>query len=199
MTNERRIGISMRIVQAVGYAEPRDALSQEWASLMARALPGTPWLPIPNLGADAVVAFCANWKLNGLIVSGGDDIGQTPLRDSTERALLDWAERHDVPTLGVCRGMQLMCERAGVSLVGVHGHVRARHALIGERSGEVNSFHAWAPERCPAGFRPVAHAADGVLEAIAHDTLRWEGWMWHPEREASPDALDVQGLKRIFE
>lgn len=199
MKNDRRIGISMRIVQAVGYAETRDALSQEWARLMAQALPDTPWLPIPNLGAESVVAFCKDWKLNGLILSGGDDIGQSPLRDSTEHALLDWAEQYDVPTLGVCRGMQLMCARSGAVLVEVQGHVRTRHALLGERKGEVNSFHAWAPDRCPSGFRSTAHSTDGVLEAVAHDTLPWEGWMWHPEREASPDALDVQGLKRIFE
>ncbi|AYD67204.1 gamma-glutamyl-gamma-aminobutyrate hydrolase [Achromobacter sp. B7] len=199
MKSDRRIGISMRVVQATGYAEPRDALSQQWAGFMAQALPGTRWLPIPNLGAQAVSVFCAQWELNGLILSGGDDIGHSHVRDETELELLEWAERHDAPVLGICRGMQLMCMRAGAELVPVQGHVRTRHVLSGERSGEVNSFHAWAPDRCPMGFRPLANAPDGVLEAVAHGTLRWEGWMWHPERETLIDQLDAQRLQRIFE
>lgn len=199
MKNDRRIGISMRIVQAAGYIEPRDALSQQWAGFMAQALPNARWLPIPNLGAQAVTRFCTQWDLNGLILSGGDDIGHSPVRDDTELALLDWAERQQAPVLGVCRGMQLMCLQAGAELVPVQGHVCTRHVVSGERSGEVNSFHAWAPDRCPPGFRLLAHAPDGVLEAVAHDTMRWEGWMWHPERESSIDEQDVQRLQRIFE
>jgi len=199
MKNDRRIGISMRIVQAAGYVEPRDALSQQWAGFMAQVLPEAHWLPIPNLGGQKMATFCTQWDLNGLILSGGDDIGHSPVRDESELALLDWAEQRHAPVLGICRGMQLMCLRAGVEVIPVQGHVRTRHVLSGERGGEVNSFHAWAPDRCPPGFRPLAHAPDGALEAVAHDTLRWEGWMWHPERETLVDKLDVQRLQRIFE
>lgn len=199
MRNDRRIGISMRIVQAHGYVDPRDALSQEWARFIAQALPGVPWLPIPNLGSANVATFCEQWKLNGLILSGGDDIGHSPVRDQTERALLDWAESNALPVLGICRGMQLMCHRAGSSLVEVQQHVRTRHTLSGELSGEVNSFHALAPDRCPPGFRALAYAPDGALEAVAHASLRWEGWMWHPERELPMNKADVERLRRIFE
>lgn len=199
MKNERRIGVSMRVVQADGYHEPRDALSQQWPAFLAQALPGVAWLPVPNVGADRAAAFCDQWGLNALILTGGDDPGAHALRDETELALLDWAQRHKAPVLGVCRGMQLMCQRAGVTLVPVQGHVRTRHFLRGERSGEVNSFHAWAPGACPPGFRALAHSGDGALEAIAHDVLKWEGWMWHPEREDAMDALDALRLRRLFE
>lgn len=199
MKNDRRIGVSMRVVPAVGYHEPRDALSQQWPGFLALALGGIPWVPVPNLGAGPVEAFCDQWQLNALILTGGDDPGVYPLRDETELALLDWAERKSAPVLGICRGMQLMCQRAGVALIPVQGHVRTRHILNGERGGEVNSFHAWSPAACPPGFRALAHSGDGALEAIAHDILKWEGWMWHPEREDAMDLTDAHRLRRLFE
>lgn len=80
-----KIGVSTRIVAAQGYSEDRDALAQVWGSFLATALPDALWLPIPNLGADRTVQYCADWGLDRLILSGGDDIGITPLRDVTEK------------------------------------------------------------------------------------------------------------------
>jgi len=47
----------------------------------------------------------------------------------------------------------------------------------------VNSFHQWALCGLPAGYQLLAHSADGTIEAIRHQQLRWLGIMWHPERE----------------
>lgn len=195
----RRIGLTMRTQQAEGYHEPRDALAQAWAGFLAVALPGVQWMYVPSLGAAASAAYCEAWGLNGLILTGGEDIGTSPLRDETERSLLAWAGQADLPVLGICRGLQMMVHLAGVELDHVANHVRARHKLAGSFAHEVNSYHTLRPRECPAGYHVLATAPDGSIEAIRHDSLPWEGWMWHPEREADFAAADIEATRRIFQ
>ena len=193
-----RIGVTSRIVEAQGYREARDALAHDWAVFLAAALPGEAWKQLPNLGGEHIVPYCEQWEIDRLILSGGEDIGVSALRDQTELRLLDWAEARGVPVLGICRGMQLIAHRAGTGLIPVAAHVATTHAVTGARTGVVNSFHRLAPAACPEGYRVMAWAEDGSIEAIAHRSLRWEGWMWHPERCLQPAPLDVTGIRRVF-
>ncbi len=95
----RRIGITMRVVEAEMHPELRDALAHDWTSYMDFALPGMNWMPVPNLGGD-VVKFIDAWQLDGLILSGGNDIGENSLRDTTERLLLEYFIENGKPVLG---------------------------------------------------------------------------------------------------
>ncbi len=122
--NDLRIGITMRVLQAEGYSEPRDALSQEWSGFLSAALPNAAWLPLPNLGAGHIRAYCEKWCINRLILSGGEDVGVSRIRDETEFDLLGWAKERAVPVLGICRGMQMMSMGAGIDLKPVTNHVR---------------------------------------------------------------------------
>ncbi|MDP9240769.1 MAG: gamma-glutamyl-gamma-aminobutyrate hydrolase family protein, partial [Actinomycetota bacterium] len=77
-------------------------------------------------GADAVVA-----ALDGLVLAGGSDVDPAlygaesdphteqarPLRDAGEQALLRAAMLADLPTLGICRGMQMMVVTNGGWLI----------------------------------------------------------------------------------
>ena len=77
------------------------------------------------------VAAVVVGRIDGLVVSGGADVdparyGEEPHpstaswredRDAWETALLRAADEAGLPTLGVCRGMQLMAVAAGGSLV----------------------------------------------------------------------------------
>jgi putative glutamine amidotransferase len=118
-----------------------------------------------------------------VILSGGGDVGDDPERDFTERGLLEYARVNRLPLLGICRGMQVMGVNAGGKLIRVARHVGGRHQISGEMTGEVNSFHEKALSSCPPDYRETSRSEDGVLEAIRHRILPWEGWMWHPERE----------------
>ncbi len=55
--------------------------------------------------------------LDGLILAGGADYGENPLRDEFEIALGLAALDADLPLLGVCRGMQLMNIARGGTLI----------------------------------------------------------------------------------
>jgi gamma-glutamyl-gamma-aminobutyrate hydrolase PuuD len=193
-----RIGVTMRVVQAHGYHEPRDALAQGWSDFLVAALDNPLWIALPNLGANSIGDYCAAWGINRLILSGGENIGDAPLRDETENALLAWARKHKTPVLGICRGMQVMSSFMGSPLRPVDGHVRQRHHLSGEITHEVNSFHAYGLATCPDGFKVIARSKDGEIEAISNAELRWEGWMWHPEREALFAPADIDRLQKLF-
>jgi putative glutamine amidotransferase len=193
-----RIGVTMRVLAAQGYYEPRDALAQDWANFLGAALPEAAWLPVPNLGANMVRAYCEKWGINRLILTGGEDIGVSAIRDETEQDLFIWAKERSVPILGVCRGMQMMAIFAGATLKPVTGHVCTRHILQGDFAHEVNSFHNYGLTECPPGFEVSATTEDSGIEAMRNTELNWEGWMWHPERERPFQLADIEQLRRMF-
>jgi putative glutamine amidotransferase len=131
----------------------------------------------------------------------------SPERDAFEIALLRGALERGLPTLAICRGMQILNVALGGDL---HVHLpdvvgervvhrssqteAAAHAVrvaaesrLAERLGAtelpaVPSWHHQAIDRLGAGLRPVAWAADDVIEAVE---LRGEAQLvavqWHPE------------------
>ena len=211
MRNELRVGLTMREVPAQGYDEPRDALARVWGAFMRAAVPEAAWLPIPNLGADSAPLFCDQWGINALILTGGEDIGVSPARDETERALWRHFLRDDRPILGVCRGLQLMWTELGGEIENKAGHIAVRHRIryrdeasldIKEGTGDVNSFHGLSLCDSTDSLRePVvvfARADDGSAEGVRLRNGRMAGVMWHPEREESASAVDVSLVRRLF-
>lgn len=204
----RRLGVTMRISEDQGHGELRDALAQDWAAFIGVALPEWQWLPIPNLG-EAAAEYAQAWELDGLIFSGGDDIGRHPARDSTEAALFGWARKHDLPLLGVCRGLQSIQVSLGGVLAPCDQHVGRRHAVrflpltelgVAPCVEEVNSFHRFGIP-CGAladGLRAFAVTDDGWVEAAMSAHGRVAGIMWHPEREQPARPRDVGIVRRLF-
>lgn len=221
MTLTRRIGISMRVVRSE-YGETRDALARDWPVLLeklGRVHACAPeWFLLPNMGEDCV-SLARRYGVQGLLLTGGDDIGATPDRDATEQALLQWAAEERLPVLGVCRGAQMLARHAKAELTRVQRerHVAARHAvewrsadaqasfwqqaLPGQGNAEVNSYHNWGlfPEGCPDCLRITAVCPeDGSIEAFCHAALPWLGIFWHPEREKTPCDPDMTILYNLF-
>ncbi len=200
------VAVSQRVDRYPDRNETRDALDQRLITFLAVA--GFIPVPVPNglykalpdcrCDHEALDSWLAAVKPEAFVLSGGNDIGQCPERDLTEGWLLDRTSQHQMPLLGICRGMQMMAHWAGVDLCSVQGHVRTRHCLAGEIAGEVNSYHGFSLATCPAGFEVLARSEDGEIEAIRHQSLPWEGWMWHPEREENFAARDVQRIKALF-
>ena len=194
--------VTQRIDLIGDYGEYRDALDQRFTIWLAEV--GFTPVPVPNTLTRAQLnSWIEKIGPGALLLSGGNDLGQYPDRDRTEGDLLDWAENHRIPVLGICRGMQFMIKWSGGELVEVTHHVGIRHSLekIMDQEilpDEVNSYHNWGLRDCPSQFRVMARTEDGVIEAIRHDSLPWEGWMWHPERENPFIKEDLDRIKQLF-
>lgn len=167
----------------------------------------TPLL-VPNIGNEAI-SYLDNLKPDILILSGGDDIGATPIRDETEYALLRTALSTDLPVFGVCRGLQLINTFFGGTIAEVSGHVAKSHTVSITTEWQsffaaetiVNSYH----NRCvptdllAADLHPTAFDTAGNIEAFRHLEKPIAAVMWHPERNEAPkgDHALIQSLIRL--
>jgi len=209
MTEKRRIAISMRIIEAENYRETRDAISHEWSEI----LESLGFIPIfiPNNLSD-VGSFLTGLNIDGLILSGGDNIGETPKRDETENKLIQFSLDSKIPIFGVCRGMQILNQFFGGSTktgknpqhVGKHHTVDLTDGKVStwlnSKSIDVNSFHnnTILKEQTGEKLAPFAICKiDDTVEGFQHESLPIMGVMWHPERELNSSNKTL--LKRFFE
>ena len=182
------IAISQRVDHHPKIGETRDALDRRLVQFCLKS--GFLAVPVPNFSdsleeglGSAVQRWLETVPFSGILLSGGNDIGSCSERDTVEAALLQKAHDEIIPVLGICRGMQMMLKQYGATLKQVEGHVGTRHTLDGFVNREVNSYHNYSVASCPDAFEVTARSADGEIEAVKHRYLRWEGWMWHPERD----------------
>jgi putative glutamine amidotransferase len=199
------IGISLRVTNAEKYVEKRDSLSHDW-SIVLQQLGFHPLL-IPNTISD-VSAFLDDMKVSGLILSGGDNIGDEPLRDQIEKKIIDHAVSRDIPLIGICRGMQIINSFFGgkIRRLDNSDHVNKPHKVnlssnfsLGNNAIQVNSFHYNVIDAANLGknLSPFAISErDNTIEGFIHNELQIFGVMWHPERY--PDTNTNELLKKIF-
>ena len=199
------VAVSQRVDKNNHRNEVRDMLDHRIVSFLKEV--GAIALPVPNnlpLSSEdrglsaSLELFLKKTLPNAIVLTGGNDLGECKERDGTERLLLDYAEKSNLPVLGICRGMQLMASRAGATLSKVSGHAHSRHKLNGIISSEVNSYHNYAIKTCPKNYTVLAKTCDQSIEAIRHAWLPWEGWMWHPERECSFVREDIERARLIL-
>jgi len=194
------VGVTQRVEIVPGYGERRDCLHQAWTKFLISC----DLLPVllPNV-AEAALALCETSGVAGLILTGGNDLtalgGDAPERDETENVLLDFAERQSLPVLGVCRGMQVIQQRAGTPLQRIQGHVAPRQVIrINGEPAEVNSYHHFGAFQSQPPLDIWAVADDGVVKAIRHNAKPITGIMWHPERCSPFRAADVELFRQVF-
>lgn len=140
--------------------------------------------------------------------------------DLIQLSLLDRFVRAKKPVLGICKGMQLINIHFGGGII-QHLKTAALHSwkdadqihpvtastdsflfpLYGE-SFSVNSAHHQGIRRPGEGLHVTLSSADGVSEALEHDSLPLFGVQFHPERMCGrrirPDTIDGGLIFRHF-
>jgi putative glutamine amidotransferase len=210
----------------------RTGVNAAYAQAVLRA-GGVPLVLSPLLGAS--LAARALEGIDGLLLTGGEDLDPAwyraepspylspPSRDRDlfELALFAVARQHELPILGICRGIQLINVALGGTLYqdlpserpGPVDHrpelprdARAHHIrlepgsraaeALGGSSFEVNSSHHQAIRDLAPTLRPTGWADDDVIEAV--ETPADSSWLlavqWHPEEMHADARAPERGL-----
>ena len=193
------VGVSQRADYLIDRKETRDAVDQRLLEFVRAS--GGVGVPVPNnlASEDDFDTWIKAVNIEAVLLSGGPDVGICLNRDKTETNLLNYAFKNSLPLLGICRGMQMIAIWAGAELKKVIGHAGTRHQVAGYFNGEVNSYHNYSLREIPANFTALVYSEDGLIEAIKHQNLKWEGWMWHPERENRFSARDIERLGTLLQ
>lgn len=147
-----------------------------------------------------------------------------PDRDRVEVLLVEQVVRRSIPFLGICRGIQVINVALGGTL---YSDVADQHPgtlrhdnypniprdhlahivtiVAGSRLADIlgttqvgtNSLHHQAIRQVAPGLRPLAHAPDGIIEAVEVTGHPFGlAVQWHPEE--MPDSLLMQALFSAF-
>jgi len=203
----RRIAVSQRVVENSTYPETRDVLARDWPDWIGTVLPQAAILPVPNRAAG-IDDWWGAAAPDALVLSGGNDWGQAPDRDETERRLLEAAQGSGVPVLAVCRGLHVVnvCFGGTVAVdlasIAPGQHVSHDHAidlddspvasLSGGQTATVNSYHNQGilKSGVAKGFKVFALADGDIVEGMFHETKPILAIQWHPERPSPSAAFD---------
>ena len=137
-----------------------------------------------------------NKEIKGIILSGGDNIGDNSERDKTEEKILNYSIGKKIPLIGICRGMQVINKFFGGTIKTSENsnHVGNPHfvsllakfaSFLETKNLRVNSFHNNVIKQKNLGqnLEPFAISDDNTIEGFYHSKLPIFGVMWHPERE----------------
>jgi putative glutamine amidotransferase len=147
-----------------------------------------------------------------------------PDRDRVEVLLVEWVVQGGIPFLGICRGIQVINVALGGTL---YSHIADQHAgaikhdyypdfprdhpahavkitagsrlagILGVTQVQTNSLHHQGVQQPAPGLRALAHAPDGMVEAVECTGHPFGlAVQWHPEW--MPDSLPMQALFRAF-
>lgn len=174
--------------------------------------------------------------IDALLLGGGDDVEPALYggdsgdavsfdrrRDEFEIRLIRRALERDMPTLGICRGIQILnvahggtvrnlradealSDRHGVDVNSLTAHrlsvvsgTRLARA-VGAGARRVNSFHGQAVGRLGTDLRVCATADDGVVEGIERADRRFViGIQWHPEIASLADDAALALFRALVE
>lgn len=174
-------------------------------------------------------------RLDGLVLSGGGDLAPETFggefspyahkpnlqRDRFDIMLYRLAVEHNVPVLGICRGLQVINVAEGGNIYqdlaheldvamtlhsqtapkwqGVHAVTFAPDTLTAKYMPQLtfqcNSFHHQAIKRLGSNLRVTATSDDGIIEGIEHLHADVIAVQYHPERMALPGTHQLQFIE----
>jgi putative glutamine amidotransferase len=207
----------------LGWRQGAVACTSAYIEALQRA--GADPVIVPPVPIDETEAGTRLGRFDGLLLVGGGDIdpacyGQeavpevdfvSPARDEFEIPLIRAAIDRGMPTLAICRGIQVLNVALGGTL---HQHISDREDLLEHRNADGSdgvlhevraqpgskvmkamgveraqtfSHHHQALDELGTGLIPVAWAEDGILEAVELEAGWILGVQWHAEATAATD------------
>jgi len=216
-------GVPLVAGGVLGWTQGAVACTSAYLEAIARAH-GDPVI-VPPVLLDDESASARLSRFDGLLLVGGGDIdpalyGQerqpevahvSPARDEFEIPLVRAAIDRGLPTLCICRGIQVLNVALGGTL---HQHISDREELSAHRNEDATdgvlheirvqpgskvmkamgaervrtfSHHHQAVDQLGTGLIPVGWAEDGLLEAAELEDGWILGLQWHAEATAATD------------
>jgi len=200
------------------WSQPAHLVAASYVSSVRRTGAAALLLPVDEHAVERYLN-----RVDALLLIGGSDIDPSfygaerdsrleatfPERDEFELSLVHAALARELPTLGICRGMQMINVALGGTLsqhltdgAGQTSHRRNRGSFAGtehevvleegslaaEAVGELRHIarchHHQGVERIGDGLSVSGRASDGVVEALESADGRWLlGLAWHPEAD----------------
>ena len=172
-------------------------------------------------GADINPLYCGEEPVPGLH-------GINRERDLPELLITRLAYNRQLPILGICRGINVINTFFGGTYTNEDYSATNRaichmqhkvskkpgwqphheitidrksrlYSVFGEDKAMVNSFHRTGPGIVAPGFRVVARAPDGVIEAIEGDIYPAFAFQFHPETMARHDKRFLNLFRHLLE
>jgi putative glutamine amidotransferase len=187
---------------------------------------GDPVTLLPGDSADALDWASRLRGFDGVLLCGGGDIhprrygmeADNPalydideLQDEADFTLARYALDHGIPTLAVCRGLQVVNALLGGTLTIDLGEDHHRHVLHDVALDDPDNvlglppvvkascYHHQAIDRVADGLTVLGRSAEGYVEAAAIAANGWAaGVQWHPEDTAATDPDQVALLRRFL-
>lgn len=168
-------------------------------------------------------------RFDGVLLPGGADLGPdrygrepqpttsgvVAFQDELDLAAVHAVIAAEVPTLAICRGLQVVNVALGGTLLqhlpeGAVGHRRGLHdvsvrsgsrlqTIVGAARIPVSSYHHQAIEMLAPDLTVTATAADDVVEAVEHRRADLLAVQWHPEDLHATSASDAALFADLLE
>lgn len=205
-------------------------VNPNYLSALERAGARTSLLHPPMTATDLKEALQA---ADGLLIPGGTDLdpalygqsnaeglsqGIDPLIDTLDLEAITFAREHNLPVLGICRGLQVLNVAYGGTLYQdietnfstaiphrfsqekdrpLEGHTvtiepgSRLHAILGDQI-TVNTYHHQGIRQLGEALTPTAFSPDGLIEAFEAPGIL--AVQWHPER-----MTEIPAFQSLFD
>lgn len=179
---------------------------------------------VPNVADTNLVAALLD-RVDALVLTGAIGASNVKVRNKFDFMLMDMAIERGLPIVGFCRGHQVINRYFGGKIDDIPGDLSPKvvhsssispyvqdcfHDMeivpgtrlekgFGAVKCKVNTSHRFHITELGKGLKVTARSADGVIEAIEHETLPITGFQFHPERLPKMDACYVRIVRDAIE
>lgn len=224
-TRRPRIAILGRFAEGTTVTRYAAVVNARRLLELVWAAGGEPITLLPVAGSDWSERLS---DIDGVLMPGGSDVspkryGEEPstdeiygvddLQDEVDLDLVKHVFENGIPLLTICRGTQVTNVALGGTLL-QHMDEPHRHHLdtvrfdanaeelgLNHTDVQASCYHHQILKDLGRGVVPIAHAAEGHVEAVRYDSAKnWAfGLQWHPEDNYDEDQAQLEIVRAFVE